>query len=255
MTNESAILKYAAMNPKYSGLYSIKNSPEFEKALGVFSFYAEKVLRRTFYSLTVKDRKCTISWEQKSTAELENIERECDEAVKRYKKEVGEVYDYRGYIIHPITEGLFFEQPWETLVEMQHFFTTKAIFDYVTGFDGFSCEEKFHEFQSIAILITDSIELIGLEAEAEEIGIRARIENARKAGLAKQSRYEKAGTIAAVNKLLEEKKEMLDKRGGKAELTRLIIRKIENDEINAPDIPTEKTVMKWIANFQKQEVI
>ena len=94
MNNESAILKYAAMNPKYSGLYSIKNSPEFEKALGVFSFYAEKVLRRTFYSLTVKDRKCTISWEQKSTAELENIERECDEAVKRYKKEVGEVYDY-----------------------------------------------------------------------------------------------------------------------------------------------------------------
>lgn len=82
-------------------------------------------------------------------------------------------------------------------------------------------------------------------------GIR---ENARKAGQAKQSPYEKAGTIAAVNKLLEEKKEMLDKRGGKAELTRLIIRKIENDEINAPDIPTEKTVMKWIANFQKQEV-
>ena len=108
---------------------------------------------------------------KKSTAELENIERECDEAVKRYKKEVGEVYDYRGYIIHPITEGLFFEQPWEMLVEMQHFFTTKAIFDYVTGFDGFSCEEKFYEFQSIAILITDSIELIGLEAEAEEIGI------------------------------------------------------------------------------------
>ena len=76
-----------------------------------------------------------------------------------------------------------------------------------------------------------------------------------KAGKAKQSPYEKAGTIAAVNKLLEEKKEMLDKRGGKAELTRLIIRKIENDEINAPDIPTEKTIMKWIANFQKQEVI
>ena len=82
-------------------------------------------------------------------------------------------------------------------------------------------------------------------------GIR---ENARKAGQAKQSPYEKAGTTAAVNKLLEEKKKMLDKRGGKAELTRLIIRKIENDEINAPDIPTEKTVMKWIANFQKQEV-
>ena len=98
MTNESAILKYAAMNPKYSGLYSIKNSPEFEKALGVFSFYAEKVLRRTFYSLTVKDRKCTISWEQKSTAELENIERECDEAVKDIRKKLGKCMIIEGIL-------------------------------------------------------------------------------------------------------------------------------------------------------------
>ena len=44
MNNESAILKYAVMKPKYSGLYSIKNSPELEKALGVFGFYVEKVL-------------------------------------------------------------------------------------------------------------------------------------------------------------------------------------------------------------------
>jgi len=244
MNNESAILKYAVMNPKYSALYSIKNSPKFEKALGVFSFYAEKVLQRTFYSFTV-------SWEQKSTTELESIEQECDEAVKRYEKEVGEIYDYREYIIHPITEGLFFEQRWETLVEMQHFFTTKAIFDYVTGFDSFSCEEKFYEFQSIAILITDSIELIGLEAEAEEIGIRARIENARKAGLAKQSCYEKAGTIAAVNKLLEEKGGILEQRGGKAVLCKMIRDSIAEGAIPAYREPAEKTVMKWITNFRK----
>lgn len=72
-----------------------------------------------------------------------------------------------------------------------------------------------------------------------------------KAGKAKKSPYEKAGTAAAVNKLLEEKKKMLDKRGGKAELIRLIIRKIENDEINAPDIPTERTVTAWVNQFQK----
>lgn len=99
---------------------------------------------------------------------------------------------------------------------------------------------------------------IGKELEIAEQKLKqacslAKKEIASKAGRAKQSPYEKAGTTAAVNKLLEEKKKMLDKRGGKAELTRLIIRKIENDEINAPDIPTEKTVMKWIANFQKQE--
>ena len=77
------------------------------------------------------------------------------------------------------------------------------------------------------------------------------IENARKAGNAKQSPYEKAGTIAAVKQLLEERKEKLNERGGKAELIRLIIRKIDDDEIPAPDVPTERTVSAWVNQFQK----
>lgn len=75
--------------------------------------------------------------------------------------------------------------------------------------------------------------------------------NARKAGKAKQSPYEKAGTIATVYQLLEERKSELNQRGGKAKLIRLIIRKIENDEIPAPDIPTERTVTDWVNQFQK----
>nr|DAI38022.1 MAG TPA: B-ZIP transcription factor [Caudoviricetes sp.] len=79
----------------------------------------------------------------------------------------------------------------------------------------------------------------------------AKKELATKAGNAKQSPYEKAGTIAAVNQLLEERKGKLNERGGKAELIRLIIRKIDDDEIPAPDVPTERTVTAWVNQFQK----
>ncbi len=41
------------------------------------------------------------------------------------------------------------------------------------------------------------------------------------------------------------------KEGGKAELIRLIIRKIDDDEIPAPDVPTERTVTAWVNQFQK----
>ena len=76
-------------------------------------------------------------------------------------------------------------------------------------------------------------------------------ERNRKAGKAKQSHYEKAGTIAAVNQLLEEEKEMLNQWGGKAKLIRLIFEKINNDEISAPDVPSEKAVKHWIKQFQE----
>ncbi|WP_165087543.1 hypothetical protein [Neisseria yangbaofengii] len=76
---------------------------------------------------------------------------------------------------------------------------------------------------------------------------------ARKAGQAKKSPYEKAGTITAVFKLLDERGDMLQKRGGKAELTRLIIRKIERAEIAVPDTPTQETVHTWVDKWKKQK--
>lgn len=90
-----------------------------------------------------------------------------------------------------------------------------------------------------------------LGKDKEELIHQAILDNARKASKAKQSPYEKAGTIAAVNQLLEERKEKLNERGGKAELIRLIIRKIDDDEIPAPDVPTERTVTAWVNQFQK----
>ncbi|WP_301668598.1 hypothetical protein [Neisseria basseii] len=86
----------------------------------------------------------------------------------------------------------------------------------------------------------------------KEVKENAISENARRAGKAKQSHYKKAGTIAAVNQLLEERKEMLNRRGGKAELISLIIRKINNGEIPAPNVPTERTVTEWIKQFQEK---
>ncbi len=76
---------------------------------------------------------------------------------------------------------------------------------------------------------------------------------ARKAGLAKKSPYEKAGTIKAVSELLEEKKELLNRRGGKAELNRIIRDLIANGAIPAPQEPSTKTVDLWMDSFRKTQ--
>ena len=92
-----------------------------------------------------------------------------------------------------------------------------------------------------------------LGKDKEELIHQAILDNARKASKAKQSPYEKAGTIAAVNQLLEERKEMLYQWGGKSELCRIIQDLIVTKGIPCPAKrePTEKTNMKWINQFQK----
>jgi len=125
------------------------------------------------------------------------------------------------------------------------------IYEYVSNFKDKPLQENFNQFRTIANLIATSIEFMSLELRKDQISIEAITENARKAGKAKQSPYEKAGTIAAVYQLLEERKEMLNERGGKAELIRLIFKKINNGEIPAPDVPSEKAVKYWIRQFQE----
>lgn len=239
---------YCLDNERFKAIYQIKGTKKFGKALGAYWFNAEKVMRRAFYAADHTHE--SFCWKQKSTEEIEKTEQECFEAIKKFEEEFEEPYNYQEQL-KPVIEGLSYGQDWKTLVEMQHVFTAKAIFDYVTDFDSLSYEDRFYKFQGLANLITDSIGLIELELNSGEIGMQSIIENARKAGKAKQSPYEKAGTIAAVYQLLEERKFELNQRGGKAKLIRLIIRKIENDEIPAPDIPTERTVTSWIDQFQK----
>ena len=78
-------------------------------------------------------------------------------------------------------------------------------------------------------------------------------ELASKAGRAKQSPYEKAGTIAAVNELLEEHQALLGQHGGKAALCKMIRDSIAERAIPAYREPAEKTVMTWIKNFQNRK--
>lgn len=74
--------------------------------------------------------------------------------------------------------------------------------------------------------------------------------NAQRAGRCKKSPYEKAGTSQAVNQLLQEKQELLNQRGGKAELNRMILDLIVNGDIPAPSTPSPKTVDLWIDRFK-----
>lgn len=76
---------------------------------------------------------------------------------------------------------------------------------------------------------------------------------ASEAGACKKSPYEKAGTIAAVNELLKEKKELLNQRGGKAALNRMILDLITHGDIPAPNNPTQKTVDLWIDKFKNTQ--
>lgn len=90
--------------------------------------------------------------------------------------------------------------------------------------------------------------------EDKAAGIRKAVsENSRKAGLAKQSPYEKAGTIKAVNELLAEKKALLNRRGGKATLNRMILDLIAEEHIPAPCTPSPKTVDSWIDRFKNTQ--
>jgi hypothetical protein len=92
-----------------------------------------------------------------------------------------------------------------------------------------------------------------LSKDKEELIHQAILENARKAAKTRKSPYEKAGTIAAVNELLEENQEILKRKGGKTTLYKLIRDLIASGNIPAPKEPTEKTILQWIANYENMK--
>lgn len=239
----------AAYSPKYAAIFNIRKNPEFHDVLGVFSWQAERVLTRAFQRFEILEHGITL-WSHKETYKVSLVEEQVNEALAKYQEENGDPIDYSEYF-YPVIEELNFGQSLEMRLEMQYFITAKAIYEYVSNFKDKPLQENFNQFKIIANLIATSIEFMSLELRKDQISIEAITENARKAGKARQSPYEKAGTIAAVNQLLEERKEMLNEKGGKAKLIRLIFEKINNDEIPAPDIPSEKTVKYWIKQFQK----
>ena len=239
----------AAYSPKYAAIFNITKSPEFEDALGVLNWQAHRVLIRAFQSFEKFEHGVAL-WGRKETYKVSLVEEQVNDALAKYQEKNGDPIDYSEYF-YPVIEELNFGQSLKMRLEMQYFITAKAIYEYVSNFKDKPLQENFNQFRTIANLIATSIEFMSLELRKDQISIEAITENAKKAGNAKQSPYEEAGTIAAVEQLLEERKEKLNERGGKAELIRLIIRKIDNDEIPAPDVPTERAVTSWVTRFQK----
>lgn len=240
----------AAYNPKYAAIFNITNSPEFEDALGVFSWQAQRVLTRTFQSLEKFEHGVSL-WSYKETYKVSLVEEQVNNALEKYQEQHGGLIDYAEYF-YPVIEELNFGQSFEMLLEMQYFITAKAIYEYVLNFKDKPLQENFNQFKTIANLITVSIEFMSLELRKDQISIEAITENAKKASKAKQSPYEKAGTIAAVNEILEENQEILKKKGGKTTLYKLIRDLIASGVIAAPREPSEKTILRWIDNFEKR---
>ena len=140
--------------------------------------------------------------------------------------------------------------------------TLKLVYRFLKSYEkyGFN-NETLIELSHVASVITGTyagiLELkkeLTPSNEKEEARIEARIEFARAGGRAKQSPYQKAETIDKVNKLLQEKKELFNMRGGKAKLIRIIADLIVNGDIPAPSTPTYETIRKWVNNFQKNEL-
>lgn len=241
----------AAYSTKYAAIFNITNSPEFEDALGVFSWQAQRVLIRAFQSLEKFEHGVSL-WSHKETYKVSLVEEQVNDALEKYQEKYGNPIDYSEYF-YPVIEELDFGQSLEMRLEMQYFITAKAIYEYVSNFKDKPLQENFNQFRTISNLIATSIEFMSLELRKDQISIEAITESAHKAAKAKRSPYEKAGTIAAVYQLLEEKKEMLNQRGGKSSLCRMILDLIANKSIPSPAKrePTEKTIMKWINQFQK----
>lgn len=202
-----------AYSPKYAAIFNIRKNPEFHDVLGVFGWQAERVLTRAFQRFEILEHGVAL-WSHKETYKVSLVEEQVNDALEKYQEKHGESIDYSEYF-YPVIEELYFGQSLEMRLEMQYFITAKAIYEYVSNFKDKPSQENFNQFRTIANLITTSIEFMSLELRKNQISIEAITENARKAGKARQSPYEKAGTIAAVNQLLEERKEMLNEKGGK----------------------------------------
>lgn len=239
----------AAYSPKYAAIFNIRKNPEFHDVLGVFSWQAERVLTRAFQRFEILEHGITL-WSHKETYKVSLVEEQVNDALEKYQEKHGDPIDYSDYF-YPVIEELHFGQSLEMRLEMQYFITAKAIYEYVSNFKDKPLQENFNQFRTIANLIATSIEFMSLDLRKDQISIEAITENARKAGKARQSPYKRAGTIDAIYQLLEEEKHKLNQRGGQAELIRLIFKKINNDEISAPDIPSEKAVKEWIRQFRE----
>lgn len=129
----------------------------------------------------------------------------------------------------------------DTTIAIEIGLTAGKIDDYINRLH---FQELLEKSKEIADLQEKNVKLLK-QAHKNDLYLetkKAIQEQARKAGLSKQSPYEKAGTIKAVNELLEEKQALLVKCGGKAALNKMILDLIATGDISAPSTPSTKTV-------------
>ena len=161
----------AAYSPKYAAIFNITNSPEFEDALGVLSWQAQRVLTRAFKNLEKFEHGMTL-WGHKETYKVSLVEEQVNDALEKYQEKNGDPIDYSEYF-YPVIEELHFGQSLEIRLEMQYFITAKAIYEYVSNFKDKPSQENFNQFRTIANLITTSIEFMSLELRKDQISIEA----------------------------------------------------------------------------------
>ena len=101
----------AAYSPKYAAIFNITNSPEFEDALGVLSWQAQRVLTRTFQSLEKFEHGISL-WEHKETYKVSLVEEQVNDALAKYQEKYGDHIDYSEYF-YPVIEELDFGQSLE----------------------------------------------------------------------------------------------------------------------------------------------
>lgn len=261
------------MNKSYDEWWALTKGHELERVLAGLGWPAEKIIRCLFYKKT-QLANGSILLERRTNEEIAYIEQEYHKAILRYEEEFKEPFIYSNWY-DPYEAFEFYDdetedyyQSFDVIWLVISFLTVKELFEYIKEYDSLSTNEQFTRFKEIAALILNTYTHLVAESEraderlltkasecadgkliAEEI-IRAK---ARKAGLAKKSPYEKAGTIKAVHELLEEKQALLVKRGGKAALNRMILDLVASSDIPAPSTPSAKTVDLWIDAFKKSK--
>lgn len=247
------------MNKSYDEWWGLTKGYELERVLAGLGWPAEKIIRDLFYK-TTRLANGSITLERRTNEEIAYIEQKYHKAILKYEEEFKEPFIYNNWY-DPYEAFEFYDdetedcyQRFDVIWLVISFLTVKEVFEYIKEYDSLSINEQFARFKEIAALILNTHTHLVAESErADEKLIAEEIirEKARKAGLAKKSPYKKAGTIQAVNRLLEEKQALLMQRGGKAALNKMILDLIITGDIPSPSTPSTKTVDLWIDAFKK----
>lgn len=236
---------------QYTHLRNLSQHQNFTKIFNHHDFYITSLLLELFRNKTDED--------------IEIIEQKYNLFLDEYLNKHNIPFNIMDYSIlqdefaNWIYQGQYLTA--DEFTDLQTFAVVKTLYNFIHH--EFNQLDKINALQKFACLTNLMLECFGMyvdtqSREDEQICItemekQVRSDVARKAGKCKRSPYEKYGTIQAVNKLIDEKQDLLQQHGGKATLCRMILDLIAENQIPAPNTPTQKTVETWIDNYRKQK--